>query len=301
MRIPSRYLGDLLFSANLNFETYTPGSECYYFQPGSNTQQIDITVEADVTETIPDTLLTQFSVVLDSIEPVRCEPISDYVVPQATVRLTLNTTFAVVSGSEVSRVTSSIPYVSTPEFPLVPDTSSGAAYVCEDTVTGDGTFRQCQHFFKTNKCEKIYSTTSGDCGFEHNASRTIDNLVFQETYDAGLFVVRRAPSIDTTLQTTLFDGALCAAKNAAPTIDVTDEFPSSAVIRNYWDGAAVDFETNTTCLTFNDKMIVRMQVGEEASVALGNIELFIKTVLVTLRNPEDDEVITQYSFNVNEM
>lgn len=288
------------FSTTLRLLTGAVGENCFYFQPGSSEQEIKIQVQADVTEDV-DSVFTQFSSELISITPQRCEPIADFIVPQVTLKVVLNVTFATVSGSSIERITSSIPYLEDPSFQLVPDTVAGGdSYVCTTTTSSAGDYVQCQYYFVTNKCERIYSTEGGDCALEYNTTRLIHDLVFKENYDGGLFVVRRSAPIPTGLQATYFDSALCEAKDEVPVIDVTDQFPSSIGLRNYFDGEPVDW-TNTTQMSFNDKMIVRLGLGEEASATFDNVELFIKTVTVTLRDPNvPGRVINQATFNVRE-
>jgi hypothetical protein len=292
--------GDLLFKSNLTFPTMQGGATCYYFQPGADRQQLDITVMADVSDVATEQF-TQFSTELVSITPVRCEPISAYVTPQATFEVVIRATFAVTAGNEVTRVSSSIPYVSSALFELAPMLGPGnkAVDCVESAVTG-GTQKTCTYYFKTTKCEKIYSTAAGLCGFEHDTGRFIDNLVFKETYPGNLFVTRRSPILDTGLNTELFAAELCQSKANEQPVDVTDTFPTSAVARNYVDGVTVDW-ASTTPLAFNDKIILKMEVGAAAATALGNIELFIKNVVVTLKDTnQGDLLITQFVYNVLE-
>jgi hypothetical protein len=294
--------GDTLdFGTTLRLLTGSVGDSCFYFQPGSSQQAINIQVNADVTDDMSENL-AQFSTELISITPERCEPLADYIVPQVTLKVVLNATFAVEAGSDVERVTTSIPYIEDPTYPLVPDTEGGGdAFTCTTTVGASGTFKQCQYYFKTSKCEKFYYTNNGECALEYNTTRFIEDLVFRETYPGGLFVIRRSPVIDTGLQAVAFDGALCAPSEEREAVDVSDTFPSSLALRNYYDDTTVDW-TNTTQLSFNDKIIIRAGVAEAAGATFDNIELFIKSVTVTLRNPESvsTDPITSFTFNVRE-
>lgn len=289
------------FRTTLRLLSGSIGDGCYYFMPSASSQAINIQVDADVTEDVSE-VLTQFSSQIITITPQRCEPLADFIVPQVTLKIVINTTFAVVEGSVVERVTTSIPYIDNEMFPLVPDTAGGSdAYTCTRYTGSDNTeYVDCQYYFTTNKCEKIYTTEDGECALTYNSTRLIKDLVFRETYPGGMYVIRRSPVLNTGLQATTFDLELCAPTGEAVAIDVSDRFPSSLQVRNYYDGVDVDW-SNTTQLTFNDKMILRLGVGEAAGTTFDNLELFIKTVAVSMRNPrENNRLINQGTFNVRE-
>lgn len=291
--------GDLQFQTTLRLLTGDIGDNCFYFQPGSSQQAININVEADVTDRTTATL-AQFSTELVSITPERCTPFDIYPEPQARVKVTINVTYALEAGNTIERVTSSIPTFTDSAITLVPDTQGGGdSYECTDTVVADGTIKECSYYFVSDACERIYTTQNGECAFEYNSTRLIENLVFQENYAGGYYVVRRSEPIDTAIQATAYDLSLCQAPDEAPAIDVSDTFNSSLALRNYYGGEPVNWG-NTTGLNFNDKLILRLGVGEEAEATFDNIELFIKTVTVTLRNPTEDSFINQFSFNVLE-
>ena len=291
--------GDLQFQTTMRLLTGSIGDSCFYFQPGSSQQAININVEADVTDRTTD-VLALFSTDLISITPERCTPYDTYPEPQARMKVQINVTYAVDSGNTIERVTSSIPTFSNSPIDLVPDTQGGGdAFVCTDTPTSQGLLKECTYFFVSDTCERIYTTQNGECAFEYNSTRLIEDLVFQENYAGGYYVVRRSEPIDTGIQATAFPLGLCAAPDEAPAIDVSDTFNSSITMRNYYDGSPVNWG-NATGLNFNDNVIVRLGVGEEAQATFDNIELFIKTVTVTLRNPTANTFINQFSFNVLE-
>jgi hypothetical protein len=291
--------GDLQFQTTMRLLTGSIGDNCFYFQPGSSQQAININVEADVTDRTTATLAL-FSTELISLTPERCTPYDTYPEPQARIKVQINVTYAVDSGNSIARVTSSIPTFSNSPINLVPDSQGGGdAFVCTDVTTAQGTLKECTYYFVSDACERIYTTQNSECAFEYNSTRLIEDLVFQENYAGGYFVVRRSEPIDTGLQATAFALSLCEAPDEAPAIDVSDTFNSSIALRNYYDGVPVNWG-NTTGVSFNDNMIVRLGVGEEAGATFDNIELFIKTVTVTLRNPTENRFINQFSFNVLE-
>jgi len=97
----------IVFSSTLNFPTRNEDRTCFYFQPGFSEQPVTITIDADVTESITDTV-SQYSLELLSVKPKRAEPIEDYVVPQATLLFIFRSTF---TGEALEFVESSVPYV----------------------------------------------------------------------------------------------------------------------------------------------------------------------------------------------
>jgi len=294
--------GVLEYATTLRFPTMTDDgtARCYYFQPGAAEQPLTITVRA-ASDAGVELAQSQFTAALHSITPKRCEPLSDYVIPQAIMRVVVNTTHAITSGHSVSRVASSVPYIGSSTFQLVPDTEDGqSAATCETVDIGDGRLRRrCQYFFRTTKCEKIYSTRSNMCGFEHNTSRDISNLVFEETQGA-LKVTRRAPPIATELQAVEFLPQLCAPLVDIPIVDATDTFGAVATLRNYQPGVSVDWDAPVAEISFSDPLIVRLEVGDSAALELGDVKLFIKSVSVRLTNPNTGVLITQYMFDVTE-
>jgi hypothetical protein len=291
--------GNLQFQTTMRLLTGSIGDNCFYFMPGSSQQAININMEADVTDRTSATL-GLFSTELISLTPERCTPFDTYPEPQARIKVQINVTYALAAGNTIERVTTSIPTFTDSPINLVPDSQGGGdAYTCTDTVTTSGTFKECTYYFVSDACERIYTTQNSECAFEYNSTRLIENLVFRENYAGGYFVIRRSEPIDTSLQATAFDLNLCQAPDEAPAIDVSDTFNSSIALRNYYDGVAVNWG-NSTGLNFNDKLIVRLGVGEAAEATFDNIELFIKTVTVTLRNPTENAFINQFSFNVLE-
>ena len=290
---------DLVFDTTLRFLTGAIGQNCFYFQPGSSQQAISITMDADITDETSATA-GLFSTEIVSVVPERCTPYSTYPEPMARVKVAINVTFVETAGGSVSRITASIPTFSSSPINLVPDSLSGAdSFICTSTVTADGTFKECTYYFVSDACERVYTTQNGECAFEYDELRLIENLVFQENYAGGYYVIRRSEPLDTMLQSATYPLPLCQAKDEADPIDVSDTYNSTLSLQNYYDNESVNWG-NTTGVNFNDKMILRLAVGEAAAATFDNIELFIKSVTVTLRNPSTSAFINSFTYNVEE-
>lgn len=292
---------------------YTPsfeslGDTCYYFQPGYTEQAITITMDAEINTQITEQF-EQFTLELVNVEIERCTPIENYIIPQATTVFTFNATF-VGDTDEIEWIHASLPYLSGfiddnylygygPSFGI--DTTNGEWKTCTGELSdgNNNTYRTCTFKMKTDICEKIYTTDSGLCGFETNSSRYIYNLEFREEYSGGLYITHRTPRLDTHLDELLFPESMCSAPDEATPINVNDEFPTKLIVRNYWQGVDVNW-TNTSLVNFNERIALRLSVGEEANVVLNELSVMLKTVLVTLRDPVSNTVLAQYSFNVAE-
>jgi hypothetical protein len=301
---------NIVFSTTLYTPTFESlADECYYFQPGFSEQALTITIDADISTNITQQF-EQFSLELTDVDVERCTPIEDYIIPQGVIVFTMKATF-VGDTNEIDWLYSSLPYVSgsTGETNYLygygeaygPETGNGEWKNCTELLTdGSGnTYRECTFKMKTGQCEKLYVTDTGQCGFERNNTRYIYNLEFREEYSGGLFITHRTPRLDTNLEYMLFPEASCSAPDEREPINVNDEFPTNLIVRNYYQNVDVNW-TNATEINFNDRITLRLSVGEEAGTVLSDLSVMLKTVLVTLRDPTSNVVLTQYSFNVAE-
>lgn len=299
----------ITFSSTLYTPTFTNlGQECFYFQPGSSQQAIEISIDAAISANITDTF-EQFSSELIDVSVERCEPISQYIIPQAIIVFTFETTFT-GSGTSLDWNFNALPYVSGSSGDqnylygygeaYGPDSGNGQWVNCTDVLLDEqnNEYRKCTFKMKTSQCEKIYTTDSGQCGFERNSTRYIYNMEFREEYSSGLFITHRTPRVDTNLEFMLFPETQCAARDEALPINVNDEFPTSLVVRNYYDRVDVNW-TNTSNINFQDQVTLRLSVGEQAGTVLNDLSVMIKTVLVTLRDV-NDVILAQLPFNVQE-
>jgi hypothetical protein len=298
---------EIQFHSTLNFPTKNAEETCFYFQPGFSRQPVTITIDADVSEEVTETF-EQYTIELLDLDIERCTPIEDYIIPQAQLRFIVKTTFA-GDVDELTWVEASTPYINGEtgeQFDLYGGhslDSDAATYNCTVYDQGLSTeYTECWHYFKTKKCENIYSARDDDdnlvCGFERNNTRYIHNLEFRQELEGGLFVSHRSPRLDTNLEFTFFPEDSCSAPGDRAPINVNDVFPANLVARNFYYGAATNW-TNTSDISFNDNVILRLAVGEEAGTQLNDLAVFIKTVVVTLADV-NDVVLSQFTFNVAE-
>ncbi|GBG29804.1 Hypothetical Protein FCC1311_060242 [Hondaea fermentalgiana] len=288
---------EVVFKTRLNLDVRNDEETCFYFQPGFAEQAVSVTLKAEITDEATEQF-AQFSSELIDVEIERCTPIEDYVIPQAIVKVVIETTSA---NEDIRWNEASIPTLGADAISLYgghdPEvTTPVPTYNCT-TASGVTT---CHHYFHTRECSKIYTTQDGECAFERTDLNYIDNLVFQEFLDASFYLTHRTARIETNLEYTEFAVDQCSAPDNRALINVEDEFPSSIGVRNYYQGVGVDWD-NTTQIRFDDKVMIRMSAGEAAGVEFDDLELFIKNVVVTLREPTDDnDLIAQMSFNVAE-
>ena len=296
----------VVFKSTLNFPVRSPDDKCFYFQPGFSTQPVTITMDADVTEHVQDTFQS-YSLELVSVDLERCGPIEDYVIPQATAKFTLKTVHA---GADTTLAwhQASQPYLGDISegnvlYGGLTSGSDAPSFSCVVMDEGTSTpYTECLHYFKTKKCEKIYTVIDDSgltrCGFERSNARFLYNFEFREQLEGGLYVSHRAPRLDTNLEFTTFPGARCQAPDERAIINVDDIFPAELKVRNYYQGEEVDW-VGTPVVNFNDRVILRLGVGEESSTSFQDLSVFLKTVVVTLSD-QDDNVLTQAVFNVAE-
>lgn len=298
---------EIVFHSTLNFPTKNDEETCFYFQPGFSRQPVTITIDADVSEQVTETF-EQYSIELLEMDIERCTPIEDYIIPQAQLRFIIRTTFA-GDSNDLSWVQASVPYINgeTGEsFDLFGGhslDSDASTFNCTTYDEGLSTeYTECWHYFKTKKCENIYTARNDDgdevCAFERNNTRFIHNLEFRQELEGGLFVSHRSARLDTNLEFTFFPESSCTAPGDRAPINVNDVFPSNLVVRNFYYGVATNW-TNTSDVSFNDNIILRLGVGEEAGTQLNDLAVFIKTVVVTLADA-NDIVLSQFTYNVAE-
>lgn len=303
---------DLVFHARMYFEEGAAGDDCFYFQPGRSAQNISITVDADVTDTIDGTEYANFNTEIVSVTPDNSDcPVSTYVQPHAKVSIAINATFPSslgYTGYTIDLTGATVPYLTDvsgqTDNRLLWDSATGLERsVC--AVYNEGTeteYTECTFYFISELCEPVYDTEQGTCAFDTTSSRFVENLVIREQLQGGLYIEHHSPSIDTNLEFQEFDTALCEYPEEKPVVDVTDTFEPTLYVRNWFqEYPGVDWYTNTTALTFDQELILRMGVAEQAQASLQDISLHIKTVKVTIQNPNPPySTITQYSFNVND-
>jgi hypothetical protein len=274
---------------------------CYYFNENLNVQNFTVTMAAEVEGTVSSNF-DFFAPRLISVTPERC-PVENYPIPYSKINIVINATVPVgLSGDALL------------SFPALPTLDGEAAslqweggglpnYDCgtEVITTTAGDYKECTFRYESTVCEPTYVTLDGECAFERNTTRLIEGFTVKQTFDSGLYSTYIAEPINTGLDNSEYMLSLCDPVPERAVVDVTDMFEVDLSLRNYFQGEGVDW-ANTTNPSFNDNIIVRMRVGQTADSpwAFTGLDLVMKTVTVTLKNPNNDNVITTYSFASSE-
>lgn len=301
------------FTSTLHLPVRNTGNTCYYFQPGFEKQTISISLAAEIDET-DTTIYTTFGSELTTLEIERCTPISDYVIPQAIVKLIVRTT-STYEDVEVNE--ESYPKIGDLtlyggwDADIATPVATKNCSTSETTDDAGNSVTVCDHWFHTRVCSKLYTTYDNECAFERTDLESITNLNFYEYMDATFHYTHRTARIDTDLSSTEFSATMCVSPEDDSIVNVEDEYPSSLKILNYniedlEDGESDMLSLNWTTADdtvnrFDRPLLLRMAVGEESGVSFSSLELFIKNVVVTLREPTgSNEILTEMSFNVAE-
>lgn len=283
-------------------------NNCFYFARNLHVQNMTISITQDVTNVMIAEYVTDFEAVVSKIQPVSCTDPELYPTPHAKVKISVNATFPGVNTIDFNTIgipTFGETWLSN-NLKWDDGTNSGTSpqYVCTTFLNGDGTADDqvvCEFKFVSSVCEPMYTTTGGKCAFEQNTTRFVNDFTIEQTFVGGQKATYVSGPINSGIDNTDFDASFCAPRGERDVINVSDLFEINTYLRNYYLGAAVDWE-NTTLLSMKDDMIARMEVGlsQNTPAEFVDLSIIIKTVNVALTNPITDEGITSYSFNVGD-
>lgn len=285
---------------------------CGYFSSPLNVQNITVSMDQDVTDTVTSDYITDFNPVVTSVYPEKCTDYETYPTPHAVMKISINATFPSVNAVDYNTI--GIPTFGEQwEFNnlLWDDNGDGSSpqYSCTSYPNPDGdagttadAYTECEFKFISSVCEPMYVTTDDECALERNTTRFIYDFTIEQTIVGGQKAIYNSGAINSGVDNMEWDKDFCVAEGERDVVNVNDLFNVNLELRNYYYGDSVDWD-NTTLLTMKDDMIARFRVGVTADTPFefsDDLSLIIKTVMVTLRNPITEEEITSYVFSATD-
>ena len=283
---------------------------CNYFSSPLNVQNVTVIMPAEVTDELTSSYVTQFEPAVTSVTPVKCTDYDAYPTPHVKLKIEVNASFPTANSVDYNTVGQTYFGESWESNVLLWDDNgdgSTPSYKCTTYTdpAGDGTgagldgddYTECLFEFITSVCEPVYTTTDDECALERTTPRFVRDFTIEQTIVGGQTATYAADDINTGVDNTEWDITYCQTEGEREVIEVNDIFERDLVMRNWYNGTAVDW-SNTSLLTIKDDMILRYRVGETADTPFSftnDLSLILKTVVVTLRNPITDTDISSYT------
>lgn len=277
----------------------TDAETCLYFFENNDIQTYTVSIPLDITNEVGSEF-TNFRTEVSSLTPVRCDDNNLYPTPHSTLEVVLTATFPTDSSTDFDQVSN--PYFGEVSNVLLWNNQAGTPQIdCEIIQENGASVKQCTFSYVSSTCEPTFVTDQGTCAFERNTNRKIVDFAVREVFPGGQYVVHQSPDIETGIDSKEFTLNLCEPADVDPTVNVNDEFEIQLKARNFYDGYAIDWD-NTTGLKFDSDVAIELTVGQGAggSIDFTSLDVIIKTILVTLKDPQSGNVITSYNFAVGD-
>ena len=213
----------------------------------------------------------------------QCLPAISYgLVPQHRAIFTVNYTFA---GDTLVLDPAKTPQLDTLSNALSIESSS-----CTTHSSGSG--NECTYVFKSAECRRSYLTSDElNCVVDRFKDNSLKEMGVVVT-TGGTDVTHDCDVINTALENELFPASYCDAFGNVNATNVTDTYTATLTARNL---PTPDWGSEPDFIAFYDQIILQMVLDEGGTLASSDFQ--IQTVTVTVRDPSDDEVIAQKTFN----
>lgn len=148
------------------------------------------------------------------------------------------------------------------------------------------------YVFKSTECRRSYLTSDElNCVVDRFNDNILREMGVVVTTD-GSDVTHDFEVVNTALENTLFPASYCDAFGNVNATNVTDTYTATLTARNLPNP---NWGTEPNFVAFYDQIILQMVLDDGGTLTSSDFQ--IQTVTVTVRDPSDDEIIAQKTFN----